>query len=145
MVQKEATEKMKQLPAFKFYTVDKQAFTHKDLLTDQPVVIIHFSPDCENCQHEAVQLQSKMDLLQGVQILMITADKKADVVTKFMNDYKLNLYPLITPLMDIDYTFFKSFGMEVNPLIFIYGKDGNLKKYYKGETKIEAIKKALQE
>ena len=62
-----------------------------------------------------------------------------------MTDYKLKDHTQITPLLDKDHIFFNVFGMVLNPIVFIYNKDHQLVKYYKGQTKAEAISKALND
>jgi thiol-disulfide isomerase/thioredoxin len=143
MIKKAAAEKISELPAFKFYTLDDAGFTNENIPAGMPVVIIHFSPDCENCQEEAVDLEKNMALLGGVQILMVTEAEK-DEVRKFMTDYNLDEQPQVIPLRDKDGIFFTVFGMVLNPLVFIYDKQHRLVKLYKGQTKAEAIQKALK-
>src|ERR1044071_110503 len=71
-VKKEAEEKISSLPPFKFYTLAGDGFTEGNVEHGKPVVIIHFSPDCENCQEEAVELDKNIALLGNTQVLMIS-------------------------------------------------------------------------
>lgn len=139
-----AEEKMKQIPAFKFYRPDGTPFSDKDLEPGKPVVIIHFGTGCDNCIHETLALKKQIDLMAGIQIVMVSNNSREDVA-KFITDLQLESLTQIVLLSDTDNTFFKSFGMEVNPLIIIYDKNGNLVKHFKGETKIEAISKAANQ
>jgi peroxiredoxin len=142
MIKKEAAEKIQDVPAFKFYTLANTGFTNDSIANGKPVIIIHFSPDCENCQDEARELQQKLPGLGDVQVLMI-ADGKKEPVEKFMIDYRLNVFPQIKPLLDNDGVFFKAFGVALNPLVIIYNNEHRFVKMYKGQTKVEAIRKAL--
>lgn len=142
-VKKEVAAKMEQLPKFKFYKLDGTIFTNDSIPPNNPIVIIHFSTTCENCQNEAEDLSKGISMLGSTQIYMVTSSTKEEVES-FMKTYKLNEYSQIIPLLDNDNTFFNSFGMALNPLVFIYDENQKLVKYYKGETKIEAIQKALK-
>src|SRR6185295_19307523 len=67
-----AAEKIKDIPDFKFYTLSDEGFTNQNILANKAVVIIHFSPDCENCQDEVIDLQKDIGLFSDVEILMVS-------------------------------------------------------------------------
>jgi thiol-disulfide isomerase/thioredoxin len=139
-----AEEKIKEVPDFKFYTLSNNGFTNENIPANKAVVIIHFSPDCENCQDEASDLQKDIGLLPDVEILMVSEAKKEEVA-KFMMDYKLDSNPQIIALLDKDHVFFKAFGQVLNPLVYIYNKEHKLVRHYVGQTRVEAISKALKQ
>lgn len=144
VIRKEAAEKIHDIPQFKFYSLSGQNFTQDSVAAGKAVIIIHFSPDCENCQDEAKELQGNISALGDVQVLMI-AEADKDEVEKFFGDYKLAALPQIKPLLDKDGAFFKAFGMVLNPLVFVYDREHKLVKFYKGQTKVDAISKVLKQ
>lgn len=142
-VKKKAAEMIAMLPDFKFYRLSGEAFTRNNLLPDMPVVVFHFSPDCENCKYEAGEFAKNMHLFQHTQILMISSKAK-ERIDEFIKYFKLNEHPQVTALWDTDNQFFNYFGMGMNPLTIIYNKKQELVKYYKGEVQVEEIHKRIQ-
>lgn len=139
-----AEAQVENLPDFKFFTLDKTPFTRGNIEQGKPVLIIHFHPECENCQWAAQEMKTKVDQLSDVQVLMISS-ADPEKVSEFMKHFELDKHSQITPLLDSEFTFFKTFGIDVVPLEMIYNKDHKLVKYYKGEVKVETIVKLLKE
>jgi thioredoxin-related protein len=108
-----------------------------------PSIFIAFSPDCEHCQYEAKSINERQKDLENVQIVMFTIEK--DSLTKaFVHVYGLDTLKNIKVISDSTYEMHNAFGIKTIPSIFIYSAEGKLLKHYKGETKIEAILKAIQ-
>ena len=109
-----------------------------------PSVFIAFSPDCEHCQYEAKSLNERQHDLEKAQIVMFTSEK--DSLTKvFSHSYGLDTVQNIKVISDEKNELYTAFGVKTIPSIFIYNKAGKLVKQYKGETKIDAIIKALND
>jgi peroxiredoxin len=138
----EAEQRVKILPDFTFYTLEDAPFGKAQLKKKLPVVIVHFDTDCESCQYEAIQIRKDIDLLKGVQVLMITPSEPAKV-RKFFADYGLEGNPVITPLIEKNNDFFNTFGVAVTPFEMVYSSELKLVKEFKGEVKMEAIMKQL--
>lgn len=140
---KAAEAQVENLPDFKFFTLDKAPFTRSNIQKGKPVLVVHFHPECENCQWAAKEMKGKMDLLSDVQVLMVSSADPVKV-KEFMSHFELDKYSQVIPLLDSEFTFFKTFGISIVPLEMIYNKDHKLVKYYKGEVRIETIVKLLK-
>ena len=109
-----------------------------------PSVFIAFHPECEHCQYEAKSLNERQHELEKAQIVMFTSEK--DSLTKvFSHSYGLDTVQNIKVISDEKNELYTAFGVKTIPSIFIYNKAGKLVKQYKGETKIDAIIKALND
>ncbi len=141
---KELSEQIQSLPDFKFQLMDGDSFTNSDLKKNQPVVIVYFNPKCEECQYEVQQIRDNVDAFQGVELLLVTPAKK-EVLLEFYKDYDLDKHPQITVLMDKNDNFHSVFGPASYPTVFIYNSSRQLVKQYRGETKVEAVLKAVRQ
>ena len=141
---KELSEQIQSLPDFKFQLMDGEPFTISDIREGSPVVIVYFNPKCEECQYEVQQIRDNIDAFQGVELLLVTPAKK-EVLLEFCNEYNLDKYPQLRVLMDKHDSFDTVFGPASYPTVFIYNRSHQLVKRYRGETKVEAVLKALQE
>lgn len=141
-VRKQTAKQIQMLPDFKFYSMNEHEFSRKDLILGMPVVIFHFSPDCENCQYETSEIMKNINFFKQTQLVMISSKAK-EKIEEFISYFKLNEHPQITVLHDRDNKFFDFFGMGMSPLTMIYNGKQQLVKYYKGEVNVEAIQKAM--
>lgn len=141
---KELSEQIQSLPDFEFQVINGEVFKSSDIKVDLPVVVVYFNPNCEECQYEIQQIRDNISLFQDVQILLVSPVKK-EVLLEFYDKYNLDKYSQITVLLDHKDNFHTVFGPASYPTIFIYNKLHQLIKRYKGETKVEAVLKALQE
>lgn len=120
-------------------------FSKKDSLLIKKIssVFIAFHPDCEHCQYEAKSINERYADLQNTNVVLFTSAN--DSLTKaFSHTYGLDTLKNVHVLSDEKDEMHKLFGVKTIPTIFIYNKEGNLMKQYKGETKIDAIIKAIQ-
>ena len=107
-----------------------------------PSVFIAFSPDCEHCQYEAKSLNEKQEELQNTNIVLFTSANDS-LTNAFAHTYGLDTIKNVQVLSDKNDEMHKLFDVKTIPSIFIYNKEGQLVKQYKGETKIDAILKAI--
>ena len=84
----------KGLPPFKIIQSDGKSFRAQDLPMGKPIIIIYFSPDCEECQGFTEAMLSRMDDFWNASIVMVTYLPVKDVAG-FVSKYKLNIYPNI--------------------------------------------------
>ena len=131
------------IPSFAIYKApDSTAFTKNDLKKNEETVIIIFSPDCEHCQHETEALLKDIDKFKNTQIVMITYLPYDEMIT-FYKNYKIADYPQITMARDTKFFFPQFFKIRNLPSIFVYDKNGKLKKNFEGSVKIDSIVGAL--
>jgi peroxiredoxin len=112
-------------------------------LMNKPALLMAFDPDCEHCEYEINDLKKQLSLLADTQILLITS---ADSVTtrRFSTDHELDRYPQISVLRSEAEIFYKTFGNNGVPAIFMYNESGNLQQAFRGEWKIDVIAKQLK-
>jgi thiol-disulfide isomerase/thioredoxin len=135
--------KIEKLPTFSFQTLHNKLFGIKDIPKSLPVLLIRFNSTCEHCQYEAKSIYENKEQLRNTIILMVS-DETQETLNKFTIDYKLKELPNLYILKDAEKQFSKIFASNGIPDIFIYDATGKLKKHFKGETKMEAILKAIR-
>ena len=108
-----------------------------------PSVFIAFHPECEHCQYEAKSLNERHNDLKKAQIIMFTSAKDS-LVQVFAHSFGLDTIDNIKVISDEKNEMRTAFGVKGIPTIFIYDAKGKLVKQYNGETKVDAIIKALQ-
>jgi thiol-disulfide isomerase/thioredoxin len=128
--QKAQKEAIQTIPDFSFEGINQSS-----LQKNTPTIFIHFNSTCEHCQYEAQEIYKHKDLLANCQILMVSEETKENIEA-FKNRYKPSE---ISNLKVLQSNFSKYFVGSGIPDIFIYDAKGNLKKRFRGETKIEAI------
>lgn len=128
------------LPPLKVYSMNGDKVNIQDIAQDKAAIVIYFSPDCEHCQYEAASLHNHLPAFIETEavLFMITRSDTAEAMP-FARNYHLNNISFIHFLWDKDNSFFKTFGTQVFPSIFIYNKEHKLVKKFIGETKTEAI------
>ncbi|HEY0611208.1 MAG TPA: redoxin domain-containing protein [Chitinophaga sp.] len=130
-----------QLPAANFTRLDGKTINLKELGAERKTMIIYFSPDCDHCQYEAKAIKAHIDQFAGTVICMITKATSSQAA-EFAATYQLE-NELIHIFTDHTGTFYEQFGMVSVPSIFIYDANGNLKKHFSGEVKIESLIKYI--
>jgi len=121
-------------------------YTHNPTVTmidSKPTLIILFNSDCEHCQYEASQLQKRHQEFAGANVYLLTTETPIRTQS-FAHTYGLDTLPMMHIGTLTPEEVHKVFGPTSVPHLFIYGPDGQLRKEYKGETKIEALTKYLQ-
>lgn len=126
------------VPPFRMLQADGRLFRAENLPVGKPIVIIYFSPDCEECQKLTKDLLGKMDELKNVSIVMITyqpVENVADYVKK--ND--LGKYSNIYAGTEGSSLFVKNYYNIIHfPFMSLYTRNGDLvKKYTSKEIDIE--------
>lgn len=111
--------------------------------SNTPSVFIAFHPDCEHCQYEAKSINERHKDLEKAQIIMFTSEKDS-LIKVFAHSYGLDTLKNVQVISDENDELYKFFQVKSYPSVFIYNKEGQLVKQYKGETKIDAILKAIQ-
>lgn len=116
--------------------------TYVKLLRSTSSVFIAFHPECEHCQYEAKSINKRQKELQNTNIVFFTS--ASDSLTNvFSHTYGLDTIKNVQVISDKNDEMHQLFDVKTIPSIFIYNKDGQLVKQYKGETKIDAILKAI--
>jgi peroxiredoxin len=131
------------IPAFPLLALDSSKFSSISVVEKkEPLIIMYFSPTCGHCQHQAEEFTSHMKDLKGVKILMVSAYPLGEM-RQFNTDYGLAHFSNIKLGNDPEFSMGRFFDLKSLPGIFIYGKDGKLKKTFETNAAIVDIVAAL--
>lgn len=120
-----------------FYKIDT-----KIQQNDKPSIFIAFGIDCDHCQYEAKSINERQKDLENTNIVLFTSANDS-LTNVFSHTYGLDTIKNVQVISDKNDEMRQLFDVKTIPSIFIYNKDGQLVKQYKGETKIDAILKAI--
>ncbi|MDF1550099.1 MAG: redoxin domain-containing protein [Bacteroidales bacterium] len=138
-------ENIQVLPLFSFNELNSsEIFTDSDIAQNKPLLIIYFHPECEFCSEQANEISQKIQEFNPYQILYIS-NARASAIDSFVNNYGLAGKVNIIFLQDKDLIFNDIFGRSGVPVSFVYNKNKELVKQFKGEAKIEELLKCLKE
>jgi thiol-disulfide isomerase/thioredoxin len=134
----------KGLPPFKIIQSDGKAFRAQDLPGGKPVIIIYFSPDCEDCQKFTESMLSRMDDFWKASIVMVTYLPVKDVAG-FVSKYKLNIYPNIYVGTEGS-TFIVRYYYNVKlfPFVVLLNKNGKVEKIWERKEDIDDLANRLK-
>lgn len=107
-----------------------------------PTVMVFFNPDCEHCQYEAEELSKHPDLLRNARVWLLSTEPQS-ALRAFAHRYRLDSLPNVVVARIEPRVAFDSLGFRGVPHLLVYDPDGQLKKEFKGETRWEAVMKAL--
>ncbi len=133
----------KKLPATQVKGLDSKSFTIENS-NNFFKVLVFFNTECEHCQNEAANIKKHIADFEKTQMTFISVEPLENV-KKFATKYQLTAYSNIKFAHMEAIESSKQFGISSFPTIFIYNKEGELLKQYKGETKIEAILKLINQ
>jgi len=113
-------------------------FNINSLDPSQKTVLMYFNSDCHYCQYEAKEIQAHKSEFKPYQLAFISFEA-ADSAINFLAAHDLAQHYLAVEPDKLTATI--RGGV---PQVFIY-KSGKLSKHFKGEVKVEAILKVLQD
>jgi AhpC/TSA family len=132
------------VPAFKMIQADGKLFKAHDLPIGKPIIIIYFSPDCEECQKFTEKLLNRIDDYWNASIAMVTYLPVAKV-KEFVSKYKLNIYPNIFVGTEGNSFFLRAYyNIQLFPFVVLFNKDGDLKKIYEKEVNLDDLTNRLK-
>lgn len=136
--------KREKLPSFTYYTLEGKKYSEKDLKEDTRLMIVYFNPLCEVCQNEMKEILSNIDYFNDIQLVMISPSSKEEIVN-FVKNYKLNDYPQIKVLHDMNDVFYKEFHAIGYPSLYLYDENQVLLEHFDSHADIAEIKDAFGE
>jgi len=136
-------ENIRELPSFEFYTLNKQRFLKEDIDTGKPLLLIFFSTDCSFCQFELKQVTDYISQLADKTVLLVSPDSITTLV-HFTEKMEFDAFPMITVLKCEVKTFQETFGKVPVPTTFLYNKNHELVRQFRGSTKMETVLSALK-
>lgn len=132
-------DKRPEMPAFDILLKDSTTIINTSQIPEgKPVLLFYFSPDCEHCQVETVDLLKNIDSLKALRLYFITSDdfSRLKVYEKY---YNINNYPNIVLGRDYRNALPNHFNILAPPFSALYSKNKRLVAVFAGETKIDDI------
>lgn len=142
---KKIAKQIEIIPEFEFLEITTgNLFTNLHINENKPTLFIYFNTECEHCLYEAEQISKNIEQFNNYQIIMISIEEP-EKLNVFAGKYKLINHSNLFILYDKNLMFEKTLGNCPFPSCFIYNKDKELVKVFKGEVKIDALLKYLSE
>jgi thiol-disulfide isomerase/thioredoxin len=147
MISPDAYSQSGKIPPFKIIQSDGKIFKAENLPMGKPIIIIYFSPDCEECQKLTEGLLKRMNDFKKASIVMVTY-LAVDYVKQFVSKYNLNRYPnIFVGTEGSSFIVRYYYNVQTFPFLALINKDGNLVKIYKKEKEedIEDLSNRLKD
>lgn len=133
------------VPPFKIVKADGTLFRAQDLPLDKPIIIIYFSPECEECQKVTEELVSKIESYWKASIVMVTY-LPVNTLEPYIMKNRLHIYPNIIVGTEGNSFFLRYYYNVVHfPFIALYNKKGDLVKAFYNETNLTEVTKRLKD
>lgn len=114
------------LPPFRIMQPNGKVFKAEYLPFEKPIVIIYFSPDCDDCVKFMDSLFKRIDDFNGASLVLITYLSIGDL-KKFTNKYKIDNFKNIYTGTEGSTNFIRNYyKMEEIPFAALYDKNGNI-------------------
>jgi thiol-disulfide isomerase/thioredoxin len=127
------------VPPFQMIKSDGKVFLAGNLPMGKPIVIIYFSPECEDCQQLTKEILTRIKEFNNASIAMIT-NLSIDKVKQFVAEYHLDEYSNMFIGTEGDSFFVGNYyGVGKLPFMALYNKNGDLIKIYNKEISIEDL------
>ncbi len=132
------------VPPFKIILADGRLFKAQDLPVGKPIIIIYFSPDCEECQKFTEAMLSRMDDFWKASIAMITYLPVTNVA-QYVSKNKLNIYPnIFVGTEGSSFIVRYYFNIKRFPFVALYNENGDLIKIWDKEENIDDLSNRLK-
>lgn len=133
------------VPSFRMIKSNGKIFKAEYLPFEKPIIIIYFSPDCDDCQKLTSELLARINDFRKVSIAMVTY-LSVESVTNFASKNHLQNYSNIYVGTEASSLFVKNYyGIEQFPFVALFNKYGDLiKKYYSKEINLDDLSDRLK-
>jgi len=114
------------IPPFQMMQANGKIFKAQYLPLGKPIVLVYFSPDCEECQELTKELLERIEELKNVSIAMITY-QPVEQVAQYVSKNNLGKYPNIYAGTEGSSLFVRNYyDIMLFPFMTLYNKDGDL-------------------
>lgn len=131
---------LNKIPPFQMIQANGKVFKAQYLPLGKPIVLIYFSPDCEECQKLTKELLERSEELKNISIAMITYQPVEQVV-QYVAKNNLGKYPNIYVGTEGSSLFVRNYyDIMLFPFMTLYNKDGDLiVKYTSKQVSVEDL------
>lgn len=128
------------VPPFQMMQPNGKIFRAQNLPIGKPIVIIYFSPDCEECQKLTKELLERINDFKNVSFAMITY-QPIEMVSQYMQKNRLGTYPNIYVGTEGSSLFVRNYYNILKfPFMTLYNKNGDLiVKYTSTQVNVEDL------
>lgn len=135
-----AQNPVKHIPAFTLYTLDNIRFTTADIRQDKRIFFVFFDSSCEHCQHAMHQIDLHINSFKETAVYLVTLDRP-EAIANFMSVYAPHLshQSNVTILRDLRNEFIVKFNPRKYPSMLLYSATGSLIVYEDDDTNISNI------
>lgn len=114
------------IPPFQMMQADGKIFKAQYLPLGKPIILIYFSPDCEECQELTKKLLERIEEFKDVSIAMITY-QPVEMVAQYISKNSLGKYPNIYVGTEGSSLFVRNYyDIMLFPFMTLYNKNGDL-------------------
>ena len=127
------------LPAMSVTLLEGTRFNTRDLKGKN--ILILFQPDCDHCQHEAVQIRENLALFKNYKLYFLSSASPQEI-QKFADDYKLKGNAEVLFGMTSFDDVINNFGPIQAPSVYIYVDQKRIQEF-NGQVDVSVIAKYL--
>ena len=102
------------------------------------VILVFYNSSCQNCRYEIEAIEKNLDSFKNINLLFIS-DEPKETINIFSRKFLLRDMNTVWWLKMEPEDVYKTFGDTGIPHIWIYNKEGELIKEFRGPTRVEAI------
>jgi hypothetical protein len=114
------------VPPFRMMMANNKIFRAEDFPIGKPMLIVYFSPECEDCHVFIEGMLNRISDFKNVSIALVTY-MTGDIVTKYVVKNSLNMYTNIYVGTEGNTLFLKNYYNIINfPYVVLYNKEGDL-------------------
>lgn len=141
---KEISHNLREIPEFRLQRVFKDGYFTNDSLfkNNNSVLIIYFNTECKYCNYQIRYINEQLVKFKDFQVLLISIEEP-DILKQYFTTSDLINRDFIYILFDKEMQFERVFGKCPFPTSFIYNRNKELVKIFKGEVKVEALLRYL--
>lgn len=127
------------VPPFRIMQASGKLFLAGNLPQGKPIIIIYFSPDCNECHDLTRQLLKRITEFNNTSIAMIT-NMPLEQVKHFVDEFQLEKYSNLYVGTE-GYSSFVGgyYHVEKIPFMALHNKNGDLIKVYRGEVSFDDV------
>jgi thioredoxin-related protein len=114
------------VPPFRMMMANNKVFMAEDFPVGKPMLIVYFSPECEDCHVFIEGMLNRISDFKNVSIAMVTY-MTGDIVTKYVVKNSLTMYTNIYVGTEGNTLFLKNYYNIITfPFVVLYDKNGDL-------------------
>ena len=133
------------IPVFNLLLSDSSTIVNTGRIPAGKIIMfVFFSPDCEYCQDETIDLIKNMEAVKSIQFYFVSLAAVSQI-HEFVEFYKLGNYANITVGKDYTSSFPKLSGVKAIPTSIIYDREGQLRVVIKGGFTVKQLLEKIEQ